>query len=95
MKQNKFVFEIKILLECKTEMRNIQCEHGQPMDQARSWFCMCDSGVACCQSQVSLLVNEFDVRSVLHGQMSLTAVNHVFHEAMNGYKNLKIHLKIY
>ena len=42
---------------------------------------------------VSLLANEFDVRSVLHGQVSMTAVNqiNVFHEAMNDYKNLKIH----
>ena len=41
----------------------------------------------------SLLANEFDVRSVLHGQVSLAAVNqfYVFHEAMNGCKNLKIH----
>ena len=40
----------------------------------------------------SLLANEFGVRSVLHGQVSLTAINHicVIHEAMNGYKNLKI-----
>ena len=32
---------------------------------------------------------EFDVRSVLHGQISLAAVNHihVFHEAMNACKN--------
>ena len=39
------------------------------------------------------LANEFGVRSVLHGQVSLVAVNHyfVFHEAMNGCKNLKIH----
>ena len=38
------------------------------------------------------LANEFDVRSVLHGQVSLVAVNYffVFHEAMNGCKNLKI-----
>ena len=42
---------------------------------------------------VSLLGNEFDVRSVLHGQVSLVAVNQIYviHEAMNGYKNLKIH----
>ena len=35
---------------------------------------------------VSLLANEFDVRSVLHGQVSLAAVNqmYVFHEAMDG-----------
>ena len=41
---------------------------------------------------VSLLANEFVVRSVLHGQVSLAAVNRisVFHEAMNSCKNLKI-----
>ena len=35
---------------------------------------------------VSLLANEFDVQSVLHGHVSLAAVNHfyVFHEAMKG-----------
>ena len=42
---------------------------------------------------VPLLANEFVVRSILHGQVSLTAVNQicVIHEAMNGCKNLKIH----
>ena len=42
---------------------------------------------------VSLLANEFDVLSVLHGQVSLVAVNQmcVIHEAMNSCKNLKIH----
>ena len=42
---------------------------------------------------VSLLANEFDVPSVLHAQVSLAAVNqiYVFHEALDGYKNLKIH----
>ena len=41
---------------------------------------------------VSLLANEFDVQSVLHGQVSLAAVNQicVIYEAMNGCKNLKI-----
>ena len=41
----------------------------------------------------SLLVNEFDVRSISHGQVILAAVHQicVFHEAMNGCKNLKIH----
>ena len=35
---------------------------------------------------VSLLTNEFKVRSVLHGHVSLAAVNQmcVFHEAING-----------
>ena len=51
---------------------------------------MCDSGVTRCQSQHQ---NEFDVRSLLHGQVSLAAVNQIWiiHEAMNGCKNLKIH----
>ena len=42
---------------------------------------------------VSLLANAFDVLSVLHGQVSLAAVNQicVIHEAMNGSKNQKIH----
>ena len=41
---------------------------------------------------VSLLTNEFDVRSALCGQLSLEAVNHiyVFHEVINNCKNLKI-----
>ena len=48
------------------------------------------------ETQVSLTVNhtrEFDVQSVLHGQVRLAAVNqiYVFPEAMNGCKNLKIH----
>ena len=36
---------------------------------------------------------KFDVRSVLHRQVNLAAVNqnYVFPEAMNGCKNLKIH----
>ena len=42
---------------------------------------------------VSLLANEFDVRRLLHGLVSLAAVSHIcdIHEAMNGYKNLKRH----
>ena len=44
-------------------------------------------------TRVTLLANEFDVRSVLHGQVSLAAVNQICvnHEAMNGCENLKIH----
>ena len=42
---------------------------------------------------VSLLANLFDVRSVLHGQLSLAAVNqiHVVHKVFNVYNYLKIH----
>ena len=44
---------------------------------------------------VSLLANELDLRSVLHGQVSLAAVNQIyfFHEAMNGCKKSKDALK--
>ena len=76
------------------EKRNSQLEHRQPMEQTRGLFCMCDSGVALSiTTPLSLLANEFDVRSVLHGQVSLAAVNQIcaIHEAMNGSKNLKIH----
>ena len=46
---------------------------------------------------VSHLANGFDVRSVLHGQVSLAAVNQICvnHEAMNGCNNLKIHSKMF
>ena len=39
----------------------------------------------------SHLTDEFDVRSVLHGQVSLAAVNKIYaiHEAMNGCKKSK------
>ena len=42
---------------------------------------------------LSLLANEIDVQSILHGHVSLAAVNHiyVFREVMNSSKNLKIH----
>ena len=73
------------------EKRSSHLEHGQPMEQTRGLFCACDSGVVRCQSQ--LLASEFDVRSVLHGRVSSTAVNLIYfiHETMNGCKTLKIH----
>ena len=41
----------------------------------------------------TLKMNEYNVRSVLHGQVSLAAANQirVNHEATNGCKNLKIY----
>ena len=44
---------------------------------------------------MSLLANEFGVLSVLHGQVSLAAVNQicVIHEAMKGCKKSKDSLK--
>ena len=71
------------------EKRNSQLEHRQPMEQTRGLFCLCD--LLSITTPVSLLANEFGVRSVLHGQVRLAAVNQicVVHEAMNGCKNLK------
>ena len=50
-------------------------------------------GLLSITTPLSLLANEFDVRSVLHGQVSLAAVNQVYviHEAMNSCKNLMIY----
>ena len=62
-----------------------QLKHGQPMEKT--------SGSLSITTPVSLLVNEFDDRSVLHGQVSLAAVNQicVIDEAMNDCKNLRIY----
>ena len=48
----------------------------------------CDSLSITTPVHVSLLANKFEVRWVLHGQVSLAAVNQicVIHEAMNGCK---------
>ena len=50
-------------------------------------------GLLSITTPVPLLANEFDVRSVLHRQVNLAAVNQIYviHEAINGCKNLKIH----
>ena len=44
-------------------------------------------------TRVPLLANEFDVRSIFHGQVTLAAVNQIYvtHEVINGCKNLTIH----
>ena len=77
------------------EKRDSQLEQGQPMEQTRGLLCTCDSGVDHCQSQhqYNFWRMSLDVRSVLHGQVSLAAVNQicVIHEAMNRCNNLKIH----
>ena len=76
------------------EKRNSQPEHGQPIEQTRNLFCMCDSsGSLSITRPVSLLANEFNVGSILQGLVSLAAVNQIFiiPEAMNSFKNLKIH----
>ena len=61
--------------------------------QEACFACVTRCGLLSITTPVSLLANEFDDLSVLHGQVSLVAVNqiYVFHEAMNGCKNLKIY----
>ena len=78
------------------EKRNSQCKDRQTANGANKRLVlhvrfMC--GSLSVTTPVSLLAIEFIVRSVLHGQMSLVAVNqfNTIHEAMNGRKNLKIH----
>ena len=67
------------------EKRNNQLEHGQPMLVLHVRL---GCGSMSITTPVSLLANEFDVRSVLHGQVNLAAVNQmcVVHEAMNRCK---------
>ena len=57
------------------EKRNSQLEHGQPMEQTRGLFFTCNSGCGSLSitTPVSLMGNEFDVQSFLHGQVSLSA----------------------
>ena len=64
------------------EKRNNQLKHGQPMEQTSG------SGSLSIIAQVSRLANAFDDQGVLHGQVSLAAVDQicVIHEAMNGCK---------
>ena len=53
-------------------------------------FCIQRFGWLSITTPMSLLGNEFDVRSVLPEQVSLAAVNQIYkvHEAMNSCKNL-------
>ena len=57
------------------EKRNSQLEHRQPrlVLHVRN-----RCGRMSITTRVSLLANEFDVRSVLHGKVSLAAVNQNF-----------------
>ena len=72
------------------EKRNSQCEHGQPMEQTRNLFyhvqLMC--GSLSITTPVLHLANELDIRSELHGQVSLIAVNQILCRSC-GYVRLR------
>ena len=72
------------------EKRNSQLEHA---NKRLVLHVRLRCGLPSITTPVSFLANEFDVQSVLHGQVRLAAVNQicVIHEAMNNCKNLKIH----
>ena len=73
------------------EKRNSQHEHGQPIvaNKRLLFACVTRCGSVPIATPVSLLANEFEVRSILHWQVSLAVVNQicVIHEAMNDCKN--------
>ena len=85
-----------VFSECKTEKRNSQLNTDSKWSKQEACFARSTRvhhGLLSITTPVSLLANEFDVRSVFYGQVSLAAVNQirVIHEAMNGCKNPKIH----
>ena len=56
--------------------RNSKCKHGQPMEQTRGCFARATQVWLAVNHNTSMTSwNEFDVRSVLHGQMSFVPVN--------------------
>ena len=65
----------------ETEKRNSQCERANKGLVLHVRIRRCSPSI---KTTVSLLANEFDARSVLHGQVSLASVNqmYVFHEVM-------------
>ena len=84
---------ITILLDCKTEQRDIQREFRRSMRHTRGWFCIYTAGVARRLSQ--LTSNKITDWSVLHVEVSLVTnvvVDHIFvgHEILNGCKNSRV-----
>ena len=80
------------------EKWNSQLEHRQPIEQTSLRLVLhvrLRCGSLSITTPVSLLANEFNVGNVLHGHVSLAAVNQsrVIHEAMNGFTKSKDSLK--
>ena len=79
---------------CKIKKRNSQLEHYSQWSKQEACFAHATRvWVAVDHNSSNTSGKWFDVQSVLHGQVSLAAVNQIWviHEAMNGCKNLKIH----
>ena len=74
---------LTVLLECKTEKQNSQCEHRQPMEQTTNLVLHMQlrCGSLSITTPLSHLVNEFDVRSELHRQVNVAAVNQILYRA--------------
>ena len=73
------------------EKRNSQLEHGQPMEQTRGLFCTFDSDVA--DHNTSVTSGEW-IRCSKRIARAIELGSCQSNEAMNGYKNLKIHSRI-
>ena len=83
-------YRLTVYSDCKMEKRNSQLEYGHSMEQTRGLFLhvRLRCGSLSITTPVSLLANEFDVRSVLLGQMSLAAVNQILCNS-RGYERLQ------
>ena len=64
--------------------------------QEACFACATRCGSLSITTRESLLANEFNVPSILYGQVNLADINQVcvIHEAMNSFKNLKVHLRL-
>ena len=66
---------------------NTDCQNGANKRLVLHMRIRC--GLLSITTSVSILANELDVRSTLHGQVSLATVNHIYviHEVMNSCKD--------
>ena len=85
---------LMVLLDCKTESGTVSVNTVKQCSEQEACFARTTQVWLAVNHNiiVSLLANEFVVRSVLHGEVSLVAINliYVLHEAMNCCENLKI-----
>ena len=81
-----------VLLECKRKSGTASVNTGSLWSKQEACFTRATQMLLAVNHNTSV---KFDVRSVLHGQVRLTAVNqtYVIHDALNGCKNLKNSLK--